>query len=99
MTDRRTIHRIRLAFGGTNVSVTYQDDALGLQVFEAVAASGRVRALGFSGMRCNPDYHLVFPTAEEANAHRDLWIAERQSSAAAKTARAVIRRARFAHQD
>ena len=99
MADRRTIHRIRLAFGGANVSLTYRDDALGLQVFEAVTASSRVRALGFSGMRCNPDYHLIFATAEEANSHRDLWIAERQSSAAAKTARAVVRRARFAHQD
>lgn len=92
MTDRRVIHLKRVSFAGSGASLVYADEALGLQVFETVGKDGAVYGLAFSGMRCKPDYHYRFKSAEAASAHREKWAAGKRSSFEAKKERAAVRR-------
>jgi hypothetical protein len=92
MTDRRVIHLKRVSFAGAGASLVFADEALGLQAFEMVGKDGAVYGMAFSGMRCKPDYHYRFKSAEAASAHREKWAAGKRSSYEAKKGRAAARR-------
>lgn len=95
MLDRRVIHLKRASFAGGNAALVFQDDSLGLQVFQSSIKSGRVSEIAFSGMRCKPDYNYSFKSLDEAERYRTKWIEGKREAKSVKQTRHAERQERL----
>nr|WP_317623816.1 hypothetical protein [Acidovorax sp. SUPP3334]BDH38326.1 hypothetical protein AVHM3334_23005 [Acidovorax sp. SUPP3334] len=93
MADGRTIHIKRTDFAGQAATRVFNDEKLGVEVFQRSGTAGEVCEIAFSGMRCKPDYQYRFRSQEAAQAHRETWYQAKRAGAEEKRNRVELSRA------